>query len=102
MNDISFMKNTSKVKSPSFLIRIYFTQNANWQGVIQWLDINKTVPFRSVLELINLLNEGVNQCFASDNELDFHSWGEQDLEMVFDIGLKRSQEGGDMNEQQKN
>lgn len=99
--DSDLLKDPSKIESPSFLIRIHFTQHANWQGTIQWLDINKTVAFRSVLELINLLNEGVKHSFNRNGKLDFHSWEGQDLVLEFDIGKRESCERGDMNERQK-
>jgi len=86
--DSDILKDLSKIESPSFLIRIHFTQNANWQGTIQWLDINKTVAFRSVLELINLLNEVVKQSFNGYGKLEFHTWEGQDLVLEFDMGKK--------------
>ncbi|MBS4022814.1 MAG: hypothetical protein KGZ79_10425 [Dethiobacter sp.] len=44
----------------SFLIRVQFRQNSTWQGTVQWLDKKKTRPFRSLLELVNLVNEAIN------------------------------------------
>lgn len=63
-----------KIGGSTFLIRIYFKQHANWQGTIQWLETNKTVSFRSVLELINLLNEAVEKNSPSDEGSGFRSW----------------------------
>jgi hypothetical protein len=45
----------------SFLVKIQFCQNSTWQGTIQWLDEKKSKPFRSLLELIQLVNEAINQ-----------------------------------------
>jgi len=67
---------TCKMGSSTFLIRIHFNQNADWQGVVQWLELNKTVPFRSVLELILLLNEAVEKTPAINGGQDFRSWGD--------------------------
>lgn len=67
-------KYTCKMGGSTFLIRIHFKQNANWQGTIQWLEMNKTVPFRSVLELIFLLNEAMDKTPTANGELDFRSW----------------------------
>lgn len=39
----------------SYLIYIRYRQNSSWQGEIRWLAQNKTMFFRSVLELIMLL-----------------------------------------------
>ena len=63
-----------KIGGSTFLIRIYFKQHANWQGTIQWLEADKTVPFRSVLELIALLNEAVDKNLPANEGLDFRSW----------------------------
>ena len=40
----------------SFRVSILFRQNASWQGSIQWLEQNSASQFRSVLELIQLLD----------------------------------------------
>ena len=43
----------------AFLIQISHTQNATWQGTINWLDENKQQPFRSTLELIKLIDNAM-------------------------------------------
>jgi len=43
----------------SFVIQVLYRQNASWQGNLTWLEAQKTVPFRSCLELIRLLDEAV-------------------------------------------
>ena len=40
----------------SFVIQIFDTQNATWQGTVTWTDGEKTQPFRSALELIRLMD----------------------------------------------
>lgn len=59
----------------SFLVKIQFCQNSTWQGTIQWLDEKKSKPFRSLLELIQLINEAINQEQASP---DSHLWDEKE------------------------
>ena len=39
----------------SYMIHIRYRHNSSWQGEIRWLEQNKTMFFRSVLELIMLL-----------------------------------------------
>ena len=73
-HDEDMEKFSGRVGGSTFLIRIYFKQHANWQGTIQWLESNKTVPFRSVLELISLLNEAVDKSSPANEGLDFRSW----------------------------
>lgn len=40
----------------AFKINVLFRQNASWQGSVIWLDSSVESPFRSVLELIMLLD----------------------------------------------
>lgn len=40
----------------TFIVKIRYRQNATWQGHVTWVEKNKTVPFRSALELIRLLD----------------------------------------------
>jgi len=50
-------KTTSKDRI--FVIEVKDTQNDTWQGVITWTKEGKTVPFRSTLEMIRLLDSAV-------------------------------------------
>ncbi|NLV16135.1 MAG: hypothetical protein GXY50_02840 [Syntrophomonadaceae bacterium] len=43
----------------NFLLKILYTQNDDIQGTIQWLEEERTVNFRSFLELTALLYEAV-------------------------------------------
>ncbi len=40
----------------TFAVRILFRQNASWQGSVTWLDGRQEQSFRSVLELILLMD----------------------------------------------
>lgn len=51
------MKQSKKDKS--FMIVIKDTQNASWQGTIEWLEQNKKQYFRSALEMIKLIDSAV-------------------------------------------
>lgn len=45
------------MKSKStFLVHIVDRQNATWQGTITWMEKEKTEHFRSLLELIKLID----------------------------------------------
>ena len=46
-------------KIASFSIRILFRQNASWQGSVTWLEGKQTEYFRSVLELMVLLDNAL-------------------------------------------
>lgn len=49
----------------TFIIRVQQRQNSTWQGRITWVDEDKTMHFRSILELIKLIESGIK---ASDPE----------------------------------
>jgi len=40
----------------TFIVRIQYRQNATWQGHVTLVEENKTVPFRSALELIKMID----------------------------------------------
>ncbi len=52
----------------NFLLKIKYNQNHDIQGTIQWLDQKKTVVFRSLMELILLLQE------ATSSNVNFRNW----------------------------
>ncbi|HWP80264.1 MAG TPA: hypothetical protein VN446_06435 [Candidatus Acidoferrum sp.] len=41
----------------SFKIRVIFRQNASWQGSVAWVEGGSEAPFRSVFELLNLMDD---------------------------------------------
>ncbi len=43
----------------TFIIRVQQRQSGTWQGRVTWADQNKTVHFRSILELIKLIESGI-------------------------------------------
>lgn len=44
----------------TFALRILFRQNASWQGSVTWLEGKKEQSFRSVLELILLMDSALS------------------------------------------
>ena len=46
-------------KLATFMIRIMLRQNASWQGSVTWLEGNRSQSFRSVLELILLMDSAL-------------------------------------------
>lgn len=43
-------------KRETFVIHILNQENATWQGQVVWLDGKQTRPFRSMLELIKMMD----------------------------------------------
>ena len=46
-------------KHATFSLRILFRQNASWQGSVTWMEGKKMQSFRSVLELVLLMNSAL-------------------------------------------
>lgn len=51
----------------TFKIRIAFRQNASWQGTIYWMEEEKEENFRSVLELIMLISDTLQDMKETDS-----------------------------------
>lgn len=47
---------TQEGKAGTFAVRILFRQNASWQGSVAWLEGKREERFRSVLELVLLMD----------------------------------------------
>ena len=52
-------------KEATFALRILFRQNSSWQGSITWLEGKQERSFRSVLELILLMDNALSYADAS-------------------------------------
>ena len=48
-------------KKATFAVRILFRQNASWQGSVSWLEGRQEESFRSVLELILLMDGALQE-----------------------------------------
>ena len=48
-----------KGRLATFAVRILFRQNASWQGSVSWLEGEREESFRSVLELILLMDSAM-------------------------------------------
>ena len=45
----------------SFEVKVCFTQNATWQGKIQWIEQRQKQTFRSALEMLTLMDEALSE-----------------------------------------
>ena len=54
----------------SFLVLIQHRQNGSWQGRVTWMEQNRTVQFRSVWELVQLVDEAVRNGQAPEISWD--------------------------------
>jgi len=53
----------------NFIIKVQHRENSTWQGRITWVDENKTVSFRSVWEMMKLMENALDTaCQPKDRE----------------------------------
>lgn len=50
---------SQKGRLATFSVRVLFRQNASWQGTVAWLEDGREENFRSVLELILLMDSAM-------------------------------------------
>ena len=52
-------KETPRGEKATFVVNVQFRQNATWQGTVSWSEQKATRHFRSMLELISLMNDAL-------------------------------------------
>ena len=52
----------------TFIVRVQHRQNSSWQGRITWMEQNKTLSFRSVWELMKLIESAVDTVSVQEDE----------------------------------
>ena len=62
-----------QTSSNTFLVKVLYTQHNSAQGIIQWIDQEKALSFRSFMELIYLLEEVLEERQDMDK---FRTWQE--------------------------
>lgn len=70
--------NETRVGDSAFLVRIIFRQNATWMGEIHWLNGERKIYFRSLMEMIMLMHEALERSGIPPAEYRFRTW--EDLE----------------------
>ena len=64
----------------TFIVRVQHRQNSSWQGSITWTEQNKTIYFRSVWEMIKLIESAVDSVSSQEEEDSRVSWFESEEE----------------------
>lgn len=72
MEDKDILMNHGEVGT--FIIRVQQRQNSSWQGRITWVDEDKTVYFRSVWEMMKLIDEALDTYRASEERQEDPTW----------------------------
>lgn len=62
----------------SFIVRVQHRQNSSWQGRITWMDQNKTVYFRSIWEMIKLVEEALNMVSEQEDSPGERFWQDEE------------------------
>ena len=52
----------------TFIVRVQHRQNSSWQGRITWMEEDKTIYFRSVWEMIKLIESAVDTVSEQEDE----------------------------------
>jgi len=73
------VKPTSKklLGKPEFMIRIILRHNATWQGELNWLNADRRIHFRSMMEMIALMEEAMEISGEPKAEYKFRSWQDE-------------------------
>lgn len=58
----------------TFIVRVQHRQNSSWQGRITWSDRNKTVNFRSVWEMVRLMEDALDKVSEPEGDTEKMSW----------------------------
>ena len=60
----------------TFIVRVQHRQNSSWQGRITWMEEDRTLQFRSVWEMIQLIESAVDRV-SSPEENEEINWFEE-------------------------
>ncbi len=61
----------------TFIVRVQHRQNSSWQGRITWMEEDRTIQFRSVWEMIKLIESAVDQVSEPEDKENY-SWFAED------------------------
>ncbi len=50
----------------TFIVRVQHRQNSSWQGRITWMEEDKTIQFRSVWEMVKLIENAMDTVSTSE------------------------------------
>ena len=53
-------------KQATFVLKVFFRQNTSWQGSVTWKEADLDQNFRSVLELLLLLDDALKRAFSGE------------------------------------
>lgn len=67
-------KKNRSTESTTFLIHVLFRQNSSWQGELCWIESGRTINFRSLLEMLMLMEEAMDKSCIPQVEYNLRTW----------------------------
>lgn len=61
----------------TFVVHVHCRQNTTWQGEVVWADRNKKQSFRSVMELLNLMESALDLTDIEEKQKEGHANGRE-------------------------
>ena len=65
-------------KQETFIVRVQHRQNNTWQGRITWADQNKTLHFRSIWEMVHLMENALYHDIPNEEIPEIRSGNDED------------------------
>ena len=59
---------TEHGEKATFVVSVMYCQNATWQGTVKWLEGGRTEKFRSLLELIKLMDSTIEESQSEESQ----------------------------------
>ena len=72
MSDQELLGNRGQQET--FIIRVQHRQNNTWQGRITWADQNRTLTFRSIWEMVHLMESALYKDVPPEEMPQLRSW----------------------------
>lgn len=100
---IKFENYEENLGSTDFLLKVCFRQHSSWQGELQWIGTeyreSKKIFFRSLLELILLIEEALEKEKRIKPTQKLHSWNEDSFKIQQkDLYKHKNEENGNKEE----
>ena len=71
----------------SFVVKVHYNENATWQGEIQWLEGEASVRFRSMQEMIWLMQDAMSKTSKFETAPTI-TWDEPEFEEEMRVSEK--------------
>ncbi len=66
-----------KGQQETFIVRVQHRQNNTWQGRITWAEKNKTLTFRSIWEMVHLMENAIYEDVPAEEIPEYRKWEDE-------------------------